>query len=64
MSPSPAVVPDSPAMGLIITLLVVFLVLAVVGFFVKALLWLAWVAIILFVVTAVIGWVRRRAGAR
>ncbi len=51
-------------MGLIIALLVIFLVLAVIGFAVKALLWLAWVALILFVVTAVVGWLRRRAASR
>lgn len=53
-----------PPMGLIIALLVIFLVLAVIGFAVKALLWLAWVALILFVVTAVVGWLRRRAASR
>ena len=59
--PIPAGDARLPDMGLIIALLVIFLVLAVVGFFVKALLWLAWVAIILFVITAVVGWIRRRA---
>lgn len=48
-------------MGLIVGLLILWLVLAVLGFVVKSILWLAWVAIILFVVTAVVGWLRNRA---
>ena len=53
-----------PVMGLIVALLVIWLVLAVLGFIIHSLLWLAWVAIILFVVTAVVGWIRRRAASR
>jgi len=48
-------------MGLIVGLLVLWLVLAVVGFVVHAIVWLAWAAIVLFVVTAAVGWVRRKA---
>jgi len=48
-------------MGLVVGLLLLWLVLAVIGFVVHAVIWLAWVAIILFVVTAVVGWLRRRA---
>lgn len=48
-------------MGLVVGLLVLWLVLAVIGFVVHAVVWLAWVAIILFAVTAVVGWLRRRA---
>lgn len=48
-------------MGLVVGLLVLWLVLAVIGFVVHAVIWLAWVAIILFAVTAVAGWLRRRA---
>ena len=47
-------------MGLIIGLLVLWVVLAVVGFVVKSLLWLAIVAIILFVATGIFGAIRRR----
>lgn len=48
-------------MGIIIALLVVWLVLVVIGFAVKALLWLAIVGIVLFVITGIVGAVRRRA---
>ena len=41
-------------------LLVVWVVLAIIGFVVKALLWLAIVALVLFAVTAVAGGVRAR----
>ncbi len=50
-------------MGLVVGLLLLWLVLAVIGFVVHAVIWLAWVAIILFVVTAVVGWLRRRAAS-
>ena len=46
---------------LVIVLLVVWLILAVVGFAIKGLLWLAIIGIILFVGTAAIGVVRRKA---
>ena len=49
-------------MGLIIGLLVLWLVLVVVGFAVKALLWLAIVGIVLFIVTGIFGAIRRRTG--
>jgi hypothetical protein len=48
-------------MGLIIGLLVLWVVLAVIGFTVKSLFWLAIVGIILFVATGIFGAVRRRA---
>jgi hypothetical protein len=48
-------------MGLIIGLLVLWVVLAVVGFMVKSLFWLAIVAIVLFIATGIFGAVRRRA---
>lgn len=47
-------------MGLIIALLVLWLILIVVGFLVKALLWIAFVGIALFVITGIIGAVRGR----
>jgi hypothetical protein len=51
-------------MGLIIGLLVLWLVLVVVGFVVKALLWLAIIGIVLFLLTAVFGAIRGRGGRR
>jgi uncharacterized membrane protein (Fun14 family) len=48
-------------MGLIIGLLVLWVVLAVIGFAVKSLFWLAIVGIVLFVATGVFGAMRRRA---
>ncbi|BCW69379.1 hypothetical protein [Arthrobacter sp. NicSoilB8] len=50
-------------MGLIIALLVIWLVLSIVGFAVKGLLWLALIALVLFVATGVWGWVKRKARA-
>jgi hypothetical protein len=47
-------------MGLIIGLLVLWVVLAVVGFAVKSLLWLAIVGIVLFVTTGIFGGLRGR----
>lgn len=44
--------------------LVVWIVLAVIGFVVKGLLWLAILALILFVATAAWGWVKRKSSAR
>jgi hypothetical protein len=46
---------------LVIVLLVLWLILAIVGFAIKGLLWLAIIGIVLFVGTAAIGAVRRRA---
>lgn len=46
-------------LALIILLLIVWLVLAVLGFVVKGLLWLAVVGIVLFLATAIVGLVRR-----
>ena len=45
---------------LIAALLVVWLVLTIVGFLVEGLLWLATIALLLFVATAVWGWLRRK----
>jgi uncharacterized membrane protein YccC len=47
-------------LGLVIGLLILWLVLSVVGFAVKGLLWLAIIGIVLFVATGVFGLVRRR----
>ncbi|MBV9141999.1 MAG: hypothetical protein JO115_13965 [Pseudonocardiales bacterium] len=51
-------------MGLILGLLVLWLVLVVVGFAVKTLLWLAIVGLVLFVLTGVFGAVRGRGALR
>ncbi|WP_169805218.1 hypothetical protein [Nocardiopsis trehalosi] len=45
---------------LVMVLLVIWLVLAVVGVVVKGLLWLAAIAALLFVATAVWGWFQRQ----
>jgi len=44
---------------LVIVLLVLWLILSIVGFAIKGLLWLALIGIVLFVATAIIGFVRR-----
>ncbi len=47
-------------LGLILTLLVIWLILAVLGIVIKGLFWLFIVGLILFVATGIFGWVRRR----
>jgi hypothetical protein len=49
---------------LLIVLLVLWLILTVVGFAIKGLLWLAIIGLILFLGTAAIGVIRRRAARR
>ena len=49
-------------LGIIALLLIVWVVLAVIGFVVKGLIWLAIIGIILFLATAVMGFVRRNTG--
>jgi hypothetical protein len=46
--------------GLIVTLLIIWAVLAVLGLAIKGLFWLFVIGLILFVATGIIGWVRRR----
>lgn len=48
------------AVGLIIGLLVIWLVLTLLGFVIKGLVWLAIIGIVLFVATAAVGWFRNR----
>ena len=43
-------------------LIVIWAVLAIVGFAIKGLLWLALIGIVLFIGTIVFGFIRRRAG--
>ncbi|MDP9985227.1 hypothetical protein LFT44_13895 [Arthrobacter sp. FW306-05-C] len=50
-------------MGIIIGLLVLWLILSILGFVVKGLLWLAIIGLVLFVATGVWGWLKRRANA-
>ena len=45
--------------GLIVTLLIIWAILAVLGLAIKGLFWLFIIGLILFVATGVIGWVRR-----
>ncbi|MGO1770106.1 MAG: hypothetical protein ACTHZX_09140 [Microbacterium sp.] len=45
----------------IIILLAIWAVVAVLGFAIKGLIWLAFIGIILFIATAIIGWIRGRA---
>lgn len=47
-------------MGIIIAILIIWAILAVAGFLVEGLLWLAIIALVLFVVTAAWGAIRRR----
>jgi hypothetical protein len=49
-------------MGLIVALLVLWVVLAVLGFMIKSLFWLAIVGVVLFVVTGIFGAIRGRGG--
>lgn len=58
--PGVAAVEGGAVMGLILGLLVLWLVLVIVGFAVKTLLWLAIVGLVLFAVTSVIGAIRGR----
>jgi hypothetical protein len=52
----------SPSMlRLIILLLVVWVILAVIGFTIKGLIWLAILALVLLVITGLVGFIRRRA---
>ena len=47
--------------GLLAFLLIAWLVLSVLGFVIKGLLWLAFIGLVLFVVTAIFVWLRRKA---
>lgn len=51
---------EDKVLGLIALLLIVWVVLAVLGFVIKGLFWLAVIGIILFVITGIVGFVRRR----
>lgn len=51
---------DGAVVGLIITLLLIWLVLTVLGFVIKSLFWLAIVGLVLFVATGIWGAIRGR----
>ncbi|WP_166347381.1 hypothetical protein [Phytoactinopolyspora limicola] len=46
---------------LVIVLLAIWLVLSIVGFAIEGILWLGVIGVVLFVATAIIGWIRRNA---
>ncbi|MDJ0313217.1 hypothetical protein [Arthrobacter sp. H35-D1] len=46
---------------ILVVLLVIWLVLVLLGFVIKGLFWLAVIGIVLFIATAAVGWVRRKA---
>lgn len=50
-------------MGIIITLLIIWLVLSVLGFMLEGLMWLAVIGLVLFAATAVWGWMKRKTKA-
>lgn len=52
------------AVGLIVGLLVIWFVLALLGFVIEGLFWLAIIGIVLFVATAAVGWFRNRGSIR
>lgn len=47
-------------LGLILTLLAIWLILAILGIVIKGMFWLFIVAVILFVATSVWGWIKRK----
>lgn len=46
--------------ALIVALLIIWLIVAVLGLVIKGLFWLFVIGAVLFVVTAIFGWLRRR----
>ena len=51
-------------MGIIVALLIIWLVIVVIGFVVKGIIWLAIIGLVLFLATAAWGWMKRKTGAR
>ena len=49
--------------GIVAALLVIWLVLVVLGFVIKGLLWLALIGVVLFIATGVWGWLRGKSKA-
>lgn len=51
---------ESVVIGLIVALLVIWLVLILLGVFIKGFFWLIALGAVLFVATAIVGWVKRK----
>lgn len=49
--------------GFLVFLLIAWLVLSVLGFVIKGLLWLAFIGIVLFIATSIFLWLKRKATA-
>ncbi|MGO4535065.1 hypothetical protein [Leifsonia sp. 2MCAF36] len=49
---------------LVIVLVVLWVILAIVGFAIKGLLWLGFIGIVLVIATLIIGFIRRSAGVK
>ncbi|WP_203417349.1 hypothetical protein [Jiangella ureilytica] len=49
---------------LVVVLLAVWLVLSIVGFAIEGIFWLGIIGVVLFVATAIVGWLRRSAHRR
>ena len=47
-------------LGFLVLLLVIWVALVVIGAVIKGLFWLAVVGVVLFLITAALGWTRRR----
>lgn len=47
--------------GIIIVLLIIWAVISIAGFLIEGLFWLAVIGIILFIATAIWGWMKRQA---
>jgi hypothetical protein len=56
----PSRVQEAAVLALVVVLLVIWVVLSVLGFVIKGLLWLGIIGVVLFVVTALVGAARRR----
>ena len=50
--------------GIVVGLLILWIILSVLGFVIKGLLWLAVIGIVLFVITAIVGFIRRGAARK
>ncbi|MCH4250006.1 MAG: hypothetical protein LKF88_03925 [Microbacteriaceae bacterium] len=49
---------------LLIVLLVAWIVVAILGLTLKGLIWLFWIGLILFAITAILGWIKRAGSGR
>ncbi|MDR7233047.1 hypothetical protein [Agrococcus sp. BE272] len=49
--------------GFLIALLVIWAILAILGFVIEGLFWLAVLGLVLFVATAAWGWIKRKTGS-